>query len=174
MKAGGSCEIIKYFDTKHAEFAKAIEKYDALIVRINPGQLSQGTLPGTQAKFDALMNSFISKGGIVWSSPDVQTKMGAKDALCKIANMNCGLVDTLAYYTEKELTDGFKKTCAFQPRVIKQNRGSAGEGIWLCWLCSGKYCKKFGDRMLDDGEYLKLMEMNDNHCLLYTSPSPRD
>ena len=168
VKAGGACEIIKYFDTKHAEFAKAIEKYDALIVRINPGQLSQGTLPGTQERFDALMNSFIKKGGLVWSSPDVQTKMGAKDALCKIANMNCGLVDTLAYYTPEELTTGFKKTCAFQPRVIKQNRGSAGEGIWLCWLCSGKYCKKYGDRLLDDSEYVKLMEMNDNHIEYHT------
>ena len=150
------------------DFAKKIAKYDALIVRINPGQLSQGTLAGTQARFDALMNSFIGKGGIVWSSPDVQTKMGAKDALCKIANMNCGLVDTLAYYSEAELTAGFKKTCAYQPRVVKQNRGSAGEGIWLCWLCSGKYCKKYGDRLLDDGEWLKLMEMNDNHIEYHT------
>ena len=114
------------------------------------------------------MNDFIKKGGLVWSSPDVQTKMGAKDALCKIANMGCGLVDTLAYYTEEELTKGFKTTCAFQPRVIKQNRGSAGEGIWLCWLCSGKYCKNYGDRMLDDNEWLKLMEMNDNHIEYHT------
>ena len=150
------------------EFAKKIEGYDALIVRINPGQLSQGTLPGTQARFDALMNSFIAKGGLVWSSPDVQTKMGAKDALCKIANMGCGLVDTLAYYSEAELVKGFKTTCAFQPRVIKQNRGSAGEGIWLCWLCSGKYCKNYGDRMLDDNEWIKLMEMNDNHIEYHT------
>jgi len=168
IKAGGSCEILKYFDTKHADFAKAIAKYDALIVRINPGQLSQGTLPGTQARFDALMNSYISKGGIVWSSPDVQTKMGAKDALCKIANMNCGLVDTLAYYSEEELIKGFKTTCAFQPRVIKQNRGSAGEGIWLCWLCSGKYCENYGDKMLGDNDWLKLMEMNDNHMEYHT------
>jgi len=168
IKAGGSCEIVKYFDTKHEEFAKKIAGYDALIVRINPGQLSQGTLPGTQARFDALMNSFISKGGIVWSSPDVQTKMGAKDALCKIANMGCGLVDTLAYYSAEELETGFKKTAAFQPRVIKQNRGSAGEGIWLCWLCSGKYCKTYGEKSLGDGEYLKLMEMNDNHIEYHT------
>jgi len=168
VKAGGSCDVLKYFDTKHAEFAKKIQGYDALIVRINPGQLSQGTLPGTQERFDALMNDFISKGNVVWSSPDVQTKMGAKDALCKIANLGCGLVDTLAYYSEEELTAGFKKTCAFQPRVIKQNRGSAGEGIWLCWLTSGKYCKGYGDRLLDDGEWLKLMEMNDNHVEYHT------
>lgn len=42
---------------------------------------------GTQAKFDALMRDQMNKGALVWSSPDVQTKMGAKDALCKIANM---------------------------------------------------------------------------------------
>jgi len=170
IKAGGACEIIKYYDTKHAEFAKLVMsmKYDALIVRINPGQLSQKTLPGTQERFDTLMNEFISKGGIVWSSPDVQTKMGAKDALVKIANMGCGLRDTLAYYTAEELITGFKKTCAFQPRVIKQNRGSAGEGIWLCWLCSGKYCKTYGEKSLTDGEYLKLMEMNDNHIEYHT------
>merc|ERR1719440_2012463 len=56
IKAGGSCDIVKYYDTKHAEFAAAAEKYDAYIVRINPGQLSQGTPAGTQARFDALMN----------------------------------------------------------------------------------------------------------------------
>jgi len=168
IKAGGACDIVKYFDTKHAEFASKIKGYDALIVRINPGQLSQGTLPGTQARFDALMNDYIKKGGIVWSSPDVQTKMGAKDALCKISKMNCGLVDTLAYYSEAELIKGFKTTCAFQPRVIKQNRGSAGEGIWLCWLCSGKYCKNYGDKMLKDTDWVKLMEMNDNHIEYHT------
>ena len=33
------------------------------------------------------------------------------------------------------------KGAAFQPRVIKQNRGSAGEGIWLVWLQGKEYCK---------------------------------
>merc|ERR1719454_945160 len=110
----------------------------------------------------------IAKGKLVWSSPDVQTKMGAKDALVKIRNLSCGLIDTMAYYSPEELQKGFKTTAAFQPRVIKQNRGSAGEGIWLCWLCSGKYCKSYGDRMLADGEYLKPMEMNDNHIEYHT------
>lgn len=44
--------------------------------------------------------------------------------------MNIGLEDTLAYYSPEEFELGFKKTMAFQPRVIKQNRGSSGEGIW--------------------------------------------
>ena len=44
--------------------------------------------------------------------------------------MNIGLEDTLAYYSPEEFSVGFKKTMAFQPRVIKQNRGSSGEGAF--------------------------------------------
>jgi len=110
----------------------------------------------------------VKKGVPVWSSPAVQTQLGAKDALVKIKDMSCGLPDTLAYYDEAALKKGFKTTCAFQPRVIKQNRGSAGEGIWLCWLQGKEYCKNYGDAMLSDGDKLKLMEMNDNHVEYHT------
>ena len=180
IKAGGACDLVLYDfqqnmrDTK--QFESITSKYDALIVRINPGQLSQGTPEGTQARFDALMNKYIAQGKLVWSSPKIQTQMGAKDALVKIGHLNCGLADTFAYYSEQELIDGFKATCAFQPRVIKQNRGSAGEGIWLCWLWDRATDKKveiypakyFGEVRLGDDDYLKLMEMNDNHVEYHT------
>jgi len=100
IAAGGACDIVKYYHDKHAEFAEKIKDYDALIVRINPGQLSQGTLPGTQERFDALMTEQIAKGKLVWSSPNVQTKMGAKDALVQISGLPIGLTDTFAYYTK--------------------------------------------------------------------------
>jgi len=167
--------MLLYDAEDHDSFVAKVPEYDAYIVRINPGQLSQGTPAGTQAKFDALMRDMQTKGKLVWSSPDVQTKMGAKDALCKIANMGCGLVDTFAYYDRAALDSHFKQTMAFQPRVVKQNRGSAGEGIWLCWLwdketdAQKEYpAKKFGEASLDDSEYLKLMEMNDNHVEYHT------
>jgi hypothetical protein len=47
----------------------------------------------------------VKKGKPVWSSPRVQTQMGAKDALVKIKNMSCGLPDTYAYYNEAELRE---------------------------------------------------------------------
>merc|ERR1719277_410389 len=94
--------------------------------------------------------------------------MGAKDALCKIANLAIGLPDTLAYYSSQELEAGFKKTVAFQPRVIKQNRGSAGEGIWIIKLKSGNYCKNYGERSCTDNEMLILKEANDNHIEEHT------
>ena len=56
----------------------------------------------------------------MWPTPDIMSKMGAKDALCKIKDMHIGLPDTLGYYDPKDLA-GFKKTIAFQPRVVKQN-----------------------------------------------------
>merc|ERR1711972_179455 len=168
IKYGGACEYIEYETDKHDAFVTKIEALDALIVRINPGQLSQGTPEGTQAKFDELMNTMLGKGKLVWNSPAVQTQMGAKDALVQIKDLAIGLKDTFAYYTKEDLIDTFKKTMAFQPRVIKQNRGSAGEGIWLCWLEGKDYCKTFGEASLEDGDNLKLMEMNDNHVEMHT------
>jgi len=186
IEAGGACDLVLFDSEKNKtdveEFKGLTSKYDALIVRINPGQLSQGTAEGTQKRFDDLMNSYISEGKLVWSSPKIQTQMGAKDALVKIRKLGCGLTDTLAYYDAAALEKGFKACCAYQPRVIKQNRGSAGEGIWLCWLAKKEdnslvpfteYPAKSlkdnedgtvtTDKSLGDDDWLKLMEMNDNH-----------
>merc|ERR1712070_871042 len=169
IKAGASCELISYNPDKHEEFAEKIKGYDGVIVRINPGQLSQtGVRPGAQMMFDKLMMEVVASGCPVWSSPAVQCQLGAKDALVCIKDLSCGLPDTLAYYTPEELKVGFKKSCAFQPRVIKQNRGSAGEGIWLCWLQDKPYCKNYGDALLKDSDKIKLMEMNDNHVEYHT------
>merc|ERR1712060_877374 len=95
-------------------------------------------------------------------------KMGARDALTNIAKMNVGLEDTLSYYDNDAFIAGFKKTMAFQPRVIKQNRGSSGEGIWIIKLKAGNYCKTFGERLCTDDEVLELMEANDNHAEEHT------
>ena len=58
-------------------------------------------------------------------------KMGTKDALCQSKTMDFGLEDKLGYYSPVHIKAGFAKTIAVQPRVVKQNRGSAGEGIWI-------------------------------------------
>ena len=48
----------------------------------------------------------------------------------------------------------------FKPRVVKQNRGFAGEGIWIVKPKSGNYCKNYGDKLAGDDEVLGLMEAN--------------
>ena len=71
-----------------------------------------------------------------------------------------------------ELIKGFTMTCAFEPRVIKQSCGSEGEGIWLCWQWDKASTTKVAiapitqyiEDSLGDGDYLRLMEMSDNHA----------
>jgi len=161
IASGMSCQLMHYVPEEHDQFFKVLEGFDAVIVRCNPGQINAAG--GNQIKFDDSMRALQKKGKQVWPSPDVMTNMGAKDALCKIANLAIGLPDTLAYYSVQELETGFKKTMAFQPRVIKQNRGSSGEGIWIIKLKSGNYCKNYGDRSCSDDEVLEMMEACDNH-----------
>merc|ERR1719324_134164 len=148
IMAGMSCQLISYVHDDHAKFFEICKSFDALVVRCNPGQIKADG--GDQGKFDDGMRGIRKLGIQVWPSPDVMEFMGAKDALCKIAKLNIGLPDALAYYTESDFAAGFKKTMAFQPRVIKQNRGSAGEGIWIIKLKAGDYCSTYGEASCDD------------------------
>lgn len=66
--------------------------------------------------------------------PTIMAKMGAKDSLIKVANLESGMKDTYAYYTIQEWNQKFMENLKKDPnqaRVIKQNRGSSGEGIWI-------------------------------------------
>ena len=161
ISAGMSCQLTHYTHEEHDKFFELCRNFDFVIVRCNPGQIKADG--GDQQKFDDGMRALRKMGKQVWPSPDVMEKMGAKDALCKVATMNIGLPDTLAYYSPEEFSAGFKKTMAFQPRVIKQNRGSSGEGIWIIKLKDENYCKEYGERSCEDGEKLVLTEANDKH-----------
>jgi len=164
--AGISCQCIHYLHEEHDKFFEVCAKFDALIIRCNPGQIKDDG--GDQKKFDDAVRELQKKGIQAWPSPDVMEFMGAKDALTKIAHLNIGLEDTLTYYEEAAFIEGFKKTMAFQPRVVKQNRGSAGEGIWIIKLKEGNYCGSYGERSCEDSEVLSLMEANDNHAEEHT------
>jgi len=166
IMAGMSCQPIHYKHEEHDKFFEVCAKFDALIVRCNPGQIKDDG--GDQKKFDDSVRELQKKGIQAWPSPDVMEFMGAKDALTKIATLNIGLEDTLTYYDEAAFIEGFKKTMKFQPRVVKQNRGSAGEGIWIIKLKSGEYCGSYGEASAGDDEVLSLMEANDNHAEEHT------
>merc|ERR1739844_845916 len=67
-----------------------------------------------------------------------------------------------------DLKEWFPKTVAFEKRVVKQNRGSAGEGIWIIELEDKKPCEKYLDRTADLSEVLVCKEANDNHIEKHT------
>jgi len=160
INAGCACQLMFYNVDEHDKFFEVVQKFDGIVIRINPGQITANG--GNQQKFDADMME-VAKKIPVWPTPQTMELMGAKDALCKIKDMDFGLTDTLGYYSPEDMESGFKKTIKFQPRVVKQNRGSAGEGIWIVKLKSELYCKNFEDEAAADDEVLLLKEANDNH-----------
>jgi len=160
-----SCQILNYDHENHDEFFKVLEAFDGIIVRCNPGQIAAAG--GSQKRFDDSMMK-LAETRYVWPTADVMEKMGAKDALCKIKHMDFGLEDTSAYNSPEDMAAIFRRNIAFQPRVVKQNRGSCGEGIWIVKLKSGEYCKTLGERECADDEMLVLTEACDNHSEEHT------
>jgi len=136
-----------------------------IVVRINPGTLS----PLAQKKCDDMLRELSNEGVIILTHPDVSSTLGAKDSLVKIKNLSCGMKDTEVYYDPDSFQRGFRKSIAFQPRVIKQNRGSQGEGVWIVKLKDeGAYCDTYGECMVEDDTELILMEAFDNHVEHHT------
>jgi glutathione synthase/RimK-type ligase-like ATP-grasp enzyme len=123
-----------YSDAEYDAVHKALSGVDAYICRINPGKYDGVT----QKKVNELLADVASKGVVAMSHPEVMRRMGAKDALVKIRDLSCGMKDTYAYYTIEEFKKGFPETIKLGVRVLKQNRGSQGEGIWVVkvsWMC---------------------------------------
>ncbi|CEL93230.1 unnamed protein product [Vitrella brassicaformis CCMP3155] len=153
IKQNWACQTIFYSDAEYKEVESALSKADAYICRVNPG-----TYEGvTNSKLFGLLRDVAAKGVVAMSHPDVMQKMGAKDALVKIRDLSCGLPDTYAYYDIPSFKAQFPKSIAEHPRVLKQNRGSQGEGIWVCKLKEGHSGPVTGRTMLD------LQEAVDNH-----------
>lgn len=137
-----------------------------IIVRNNPGTLSATS----QKKFDDMLRELANEenGLMIMTHPDVMSTLGAKDSLVKIKHLKCGLEDTEVYYDPEAFKEGFRKSIAFQPRVVKQNRGSQGEGIWIVKLKDGQYCDTYGECMVSLDTELELMEAWDNHVEYHT------
>ena len=148
-----SCVPVYYSDAKYDEIKALVMAADGFITRINPG-----TYPGvTQSKVDEMLREAAAAGIAPMQHPDVMQKMGAKDALVKIANLSCGMADTYAYYDIPSFKENFPKSIATGVRVVKQNRGSQGEGIWVCKVKEGQEGEVTGSTLLD------LQEAVDNH-----------
>merc|ERR1711920_617921 len=165
INAGMSCQPVYYTPDNHDSFFEILKQFQGVIVRVNPGQIKG--MGGDQKKFDDAM-MVIAASKSVWPQPAIMESMGAKDALCCIKDMGFGLEDTLGYYSPEDMQAGFPKTIAFQPRVVKQNRGSAGEGIWIIKLKSGEYCSTYGEKTAADDDVLILTEANDSHVEEHT------
>jgi glutathione synthase/RimK-type ligase-like ATP-grasp enzyme len=141
------------------------ETSHGVISRNNPGSLS----PSSQQTYDNMLRELSEDGVVILTHPDVTSTLGAKDSLVKIKHLKCGLEDTEVYYDPEAFRQGFRKSIAFQPRVIKQNRGSQGEGVWIVKLKDeNAYCDTYGACMVSLDTEIVLMEAFDNHVEHHT------
>jgi hypothetical protein len=85
---------------------------------------------------DAMLRDVASHGLWVSANPDVILKMGVKEVLHRTRHLGWG-TDTYLYRTAAEFRTTFPpRLLAAAPRVLKQNRGNAGQGVWRVDLVS--------------------------------------
>jgi hypothetical protein len=98
---------------------------DGVLVWVDP--IHQGK---TRAALDPLLRDVAAQGPWVSAHPDVIQKMGVKEVLYRTRHLGWGS-DTYCYENAETFRAEFpSRLRAGGPRVIKQNRGNAGQGVW--------------------------------------------
>ena len=117
-----------------AEFHDQLLGVDGVLVWVNP--LQDGVK--NRDLLDPLLRDVAARGPWVSAHPDVILKMGTKEVLCRTRQLGWGC-DTQLYRTPSDFRDAFPaRLRAAGPRVIKQNRGNDGCGVWKVELVSGR------------------------------------
>jgi len=111
------------------EFADEVREQllavDGVLVWVDP--LSRGK---TRVALDILLRDVAARGPWVSAHPDVILKMGVKEVLHRTKHLDWGS-DTHLYRTAAEFHAAFPlRLQASGPRVLKQNRGNDGQGVW--------------------------------------------
>jgi hypothetical protein len=98
---------------------------DGILVWIDP--VHQGK---TRAALDPLLREIAAQGPWVSAHPDVILKMGVKEVLYRTRHLDWG-ADTHRYESAETFRAEFPaRLRAGGPRVVKQNRGNGGQGVW--------------------------------------------
>ena len=151
---GWSAEIIFYNDENRGEiYRHTIDKSDAYISRVNPGNLRD------EEGYFQMLRELVNNGVEGLPHPDAMIAYGAKNSVERLKGTEIVPEDVYTYYDFEALKNSFPKTLKKGVRVLKQNRGSTGEGIWRVELLHPEKYKN--DIPLD--AHLKLTEAKDNH-----------
>jgi hypothetical protein len=84
----------------------------------------------TRAVLDSLLREVAARGSWVSAHPDVILKMGVKEVLHRTKDLGWG-TDTHLYRSAQAFRPEFpQRLRTAGPRVLKQNRGNGGQGVW--------------------------------------------
>jgi hypothetical protein len=108
-----------------AEVRDQLMAMDGVLVWVDP--IHRGR---TRAQLDPLLREVAAHGRWVSAHPDVILKMGVKEVLYQTRHLGWG-TDTHRYDDLKSFRADFpSRLRASGPRVLKQNRGNGGQGVW--------------------------------------------
>jgi len=151
---GWSAEIIFYRDEDRGEIYRYThEKADAYISRVNPGNLPDET------GYFQMLRELVLNGIEGLPHPDAMVAYGAKNSVEQLKGTEIVPEDVYTYYDFDALKENFPKSLSKNVRVLKQNRGSTGEGIWRVEVIDKE---KYKGKIPLDAK-LKLTEAKDNH-----------
>jgi hypothetical protein len=129
---GIEAEPAVYADDMADEVRRQLLGCDGVLVWVDP--ISDGQ---NRVKLDALLRDVASRGVWVSAHPDVILKMGVKEVLYRTRDLGWG-ADTHLYRTAKAFREEFPpRLRTAGARVLKQNRGNGGQGVWRVELLSG-------------------------------------
>jgi hypothetical protein len=124
-QVGLTVEPVVYADEVAERVRDRLLKLDGVLVWVNP--IHEGR---DRTRLDALLREVADAGRFVSAHPDVILKMGTKEALVTTQSVGWG-DDVHVYRTSDEMrTQLPARLAAGRARVIKQDRGHSGQGIW--------------------------------------------
>jgi hypothetical protein len=122
------------YDEEFADEVRAqLLQADGILVWVNPLQDGKKT----REALDPLLREMAERGPWVSAHPDVILQMGVKEVLYRTKHLGWGS-DTHLYRSPGEFREAFPARLEAGPRVLKQNRGNDGQGVWKIELIDGK------------------------------------
>ena len=119
-----ACPVV-YDESFADEVRDQLLAVDGVLVWVDP--IHQGK---TRAALDPLLREIATQGPWVSAHPDVILKMGVKEVLHRTRHLGWG-ADTHRYGSVDAFRTQFpSRLRAAGPRVLKQNRGNGGQGVW--------------------------------------------
>jgi hypothetical protein len=129
---GVATELAPYTEEAVDEVRVQLRAVDGVLVWVDP--LSAGR---DRSQLDPLLREIAANGGWVSAHPDVILKMGVKEVLYRTRELGWGTATEL-YASPDDFRARFPSVLADAgPRVLKQNRGNGGQGVWKVALATG-------------------------------------
>lgn len=113
-----------YDEAREGEVERQLNAGSAALVWVNPEHEGR-----SRQRLNALLRRVAASGVFVSAHPDVIDRIGVKEVLARTRDIGWS-GDAWYYRTEAELRAGLPVRLAAGTRVLKQNRGHSGLGVW--------------------------------------------